>query len=52
MKMTVLIASLLLTGCAYNSVTITAAGDVYCSSSVDKPVNIRALDENTIPISP
>jgi len=28
-------------GCAYNSVTITAEGNVTCNASVDKPVSVR-----------
>lgn len=31
----------LLTGCAYNSTTITAQGNVTCNASVDKPTTVN-----------
>jgi hypothetical protein len=45
-----------LSGCAYNSTTITAQGDVYCTASVDKPVQVNTspsitAEGNTVPVS-
>jgi len=41
MKLLMLGAMLgMLTGCAYNETFILAHGDVYCTSSVDKPVSV------------
>lgn len=38
----------LLAGCAYNSTTITAQGNVTCNASVDKPTNVNPLAGNTV----
>jgi hypothetical protein len=43
MKKLSLILCLLLSGCAYNSITVTTTGDVDVKSYVDKPVTIDAL---------
>lgn len=40
-----ILLSVLLSGCAYNSQTITAQGNVTCNASVDKPVTVTpAMD--------
>jgi len=50
-----LIFLLLLGGCAYSETTIVARGDVYCTTSVDKPVSVTPsvqADGNTVPLVP
>ncbi len=50
-----LIMGISLTGCAYNSVSITSQGDVYCNANVDKPTSVAPslkADGNTVPVSP
>lgn len=42
---------LLLSGCAYNSTTITAQGNVTCNSSVDKPTTINPFTGNSLPVN-
>lgn len=42
-------------GCAYNETLIQAQGDVYCTSTVNKPVSVTPsvqADGNTIPLMP
>jgi len=55
MKYLLLLYILILTGCAYNEVTILAHGDVYCTATVDKPVAVTPsvqADGNTVPMIP
>lgn len=55
-RITLLIMTILnLAGCAYNSTTITAQGNVTCNASVDKPVTVNTkaqADGNTVPVKP
>lgn len=50
-----LILLLPVSGCAYNSVNITAQGDVNCTAMVDKPTSVSSLpinaNGNTVPVS-
>jgi uncharacterized lipoprotein YajG len=51
----IFMAVAMLAGCAYNETTIMSAGDVYCTSNVDKPVSVTPsvqADGNTVPIAP
>ena len=51
----VILAALTLTGCASTTTHITAQGDVYCISTVDKPVSVIPsfkADGNTVPVMP
>lgn len=49
-----IIAVTMLSGCAYNETLIQAQGDVYCTSTVNKPVSVTPsvqADGNTVPLS-
>lgn len=54
-KLMLLMLVFCLAACAYNSVTVTAQGDVTCNASVDKPTTVSPTlqaDGNTVPVSP
>lgn len=54
MKYLILIVAVMLSGCAYNETLIQAQGDVYCTSTVNKPVSVTPsvqADGNTVPLS-
>ena len=38
-----ILISLVVSGCAYNEITILAYGDVWCNANVDKPVSTSTL---------
>lgn len=51
-KLLILIAALMVNGCAYNSTTITAGNNssINCTATVDKPTSVIPSIQGNVPV--